>query len=251
MRFFILLLSILYLTGICFGRTLDEIKRSGIIRVAVDGTSPPFNYYKGKDLIGLEVDLAQKLAKGLGVEVEWKVQPFNTLLVGLSQDKFDLIATSHAMTSAREKIVEFLTPHYCTGSIIVSKPGGPKTATDLIGKTVSVAIGTVYYDKLKTISGIKEIKTLPGETIALQTMLSGRADAWVSDQMVAQEAIKTQQQTGISAGESILPQKNAMAVAKGNITLQKQLDQYLKQMFSDGSYMKLLKKYIDSDVQCK
>ncbi len=106
-------------------RTLEQIKRAGVIRVAADGMTPPFNYYKnGKELVGFEVDLANELAKRLGVKVQWVVQPFNTLLVGIAQDRFDLIATSFAVTPARQEAVDFVAPHYCTGAIIVSKPTG-------------------------------------------------------------------------------------------------------------------------------
>ncbi len=178
--------------SISWARDLAEIKKSGVIRIAADGATPPFNYFKGKDLVGLEVDLANEIAKRLGLKAEWKIQPFNTLLIAINQDQFDLIATSHAKNEARAKVIDFVAPHYCTGAVIVSKPGGPKTAKDLIGKTVVVPVGTVYHERLKAIPGIKEIRTVPNETDGLQNLLGDRANAWVTEKFVALEAVKAQ-----------------------------------------------------------
>lgn len=111
------LMMVLILTAsFAQARTLDEIKKSGVIKIAADGATPPFNYFKGDQLVGFEVDLANEIAKRLGVKAEWVVQPFNTLLVAIKDDRFDLIATSHAKTNARAAVVDFIEPHYCTGN---------------------------------------------------------------------------------------------------------------------------------------
>ena len=78
---------------IAIARSISEIKQSGVLKVAVDGMTPLFNYYNKDELTGFEVDLAKEIAKKLGFKIEWTVQPFNTLLIGIQQDRFDLIAT--------------------------------------------------------------------------------------------------------------------------------------------------------------
>lgn len=231
-------------------RPLSEIQKSGVIKIAVDGSTPGFNYFQGKELTGFEIDLSKEIAKKLGVQVEWVVQPFNTLLVAVNQERFDLIATSFAITPERMKAVDFTSPHYCTGAIIVSKPHGPKTGKDLAGKVVVVPVGTVYLEPLKKISGIKEIRTVPSETDGLQNLLSGRADAWVTEQFVALEAIKRHSKTQINTGEVILPQKNAMVVSKGNSTLQTEVNRALQALLKDGTYQKLSLKYFGKDIRC-
>lgn len=247
--FFILVL--LLSSNVVQARTLDEVKRTGIIKIAADGMTPPFNYYKGKDLVGFEIDLANEIAKRLGAKAEWIVQPFNTLLVAIQDDRFDLIATSHARTPKREQIVDFIAPHYCTGATIVSKEGGAKTVADLRDKVVVTPVGTVYYDKLKTIPGIKEIRTVPNETDGLQNLLSGRADVWVTEKFVAKEAKKAHEEARLQLGEVILPQENAMVIAKGNKPLQDAINGALRDIMADGTYMKLLKNYFDEDIRCK
>src|SRR5689334_3751724 len=68
-------------------RSFDEIKKDGKIIVATEGQYPPFNFFQGAKLAGFEVDLAEALAKKLGVALEWKALSFDALLAGLRQDR--------------------------------------------------------------------------------------------------------------------------------------------------------------------
>ena len=65
-----LTLAALTLLTAAQARTWAEIKQSGTIKIATEGAFPPFNLLKGKELTGFEVDLANALAKGLGLKVQ-------------------------------------------------------------------------------------------------------------------------------------------------------------------------------------
>lgn len=245
--YLVLVLGLLPSLGLA--RDLESVIKSGVLKVAVDGQSPGFNFYKGKELTGLEVELATEMAKNMGLKVEWTVQPFNTLLVALGQDRFDVIATSHAITPEREKVADFANPHYCTGVRIVSKAGGPKSERDLEGKVVAVPVGTVYYEYLKKNPKIKQLKTFPSETDAIQDVLNGRSDAWASDEMVAYQAIKAN--PVLQNGEVLFRQKNAMVVMKGNSSLLKAINEQIAKTMANGTHLALSKKYFDRDIRCK
>lgn len=233
-------------------RSLAEIKKSGVLKVAVDGNTPGFNFYQNGVLTGLEVDLAKIIAHRMGLKIEWTVQPFNTLLIALRQDRFDLIAGSHTVNPQRQQLVDFINPHYCNGANIVTKVGGPKTAADLKGKTVSVAVGTVYYDKLTSIGGIKKIMTLPGENDGFMALLNNRAEAWVTEKPMAISAINSSvHKNELVIGDEILYQINAMAVAKGNKELQEVVNNNLAAVMADGTYNKLMQQYFSEDICCR
>lgn len=255
MKKMFIILALLCCNLICSlaeARSLTDIKKSGVLRVAVDGNTPGFNFYKNGVLTGLEVDLAQIIAARMGLKVEWTVQPFNTLLIALRQDRFDLIAGSHTVTSQRQQLVDFINPHYCNGANIVTKIGGPKTAPDLKGKTVAVAVGTVYYDKLTSISGIKKIMTMPGENHGFMALLNNRADAWVTEKPMAISAINSSpHKNELVIGDEILYQVNAMTVAKGNKELQEVINEKLSAIMADGTYNKLMQQYFSEDICCK
>lgn len=235
-----------------FARDFDCIERSGLLRVAVDGQTPGFNYYQGKELTGFEVELTNEIAKRMGLTVEWVVQPFNTLLPGLSQEdeqeRFDLIATSHAITPEREKSVDFAEPLYCSEAMIVAKTGGPKTQSDLKNKVVAVPTGTVYQDFMKKIPAIKKIKPFESETDALKDLLAGKSDAWITEQFVALDAAKVHKE--LQLGATLFSEKNAMVVAKGNRKLLVRVNQQLRSILGDGTYARLSQKYFQKDIRC-
>jgi len=82
-------------------RTLDEIKKDGKILIATEGQFAPFNFFNGTTLTGFEVDLAELVAKKMGVTIQWKTLGFDALLTGLRQDRWDLvIARTASPTSA-------------------------------------------------------------------------------------------------------------------------------------------------------
>ena len=249
-RTLILLAALAATASTAQARTWDQIKSSGTIKIATEGAFKPFNYYEGKTLTGFEVELANALAKQLGLKVQWVTQPFDNLLIGLNQDRYDFVIASHGVTPERAKAVDFSSPHYCTGGLIVAKPGGAKTAAALSGKNVAVQVGTTYLDNVKKVSGVKSVKTYPKDTDAQQALMMGRADAWVSDKFLALDAIKANPGK-LQQGDMLFQEKIAMAVKKGNSGLLKELNSGLKKLESNGTYAKLSSKYFNQDVRCK
>lgn len=246
----LLVLAVLAVAGAAQGRTLDQIKKAGTITIATEGAFKPFNYFEGKKLTGFEVELAEAVAKQMGVKVKWVTQPFDSLLIGLGQNRYDFVIASHGITPERQKAVNFSAPHYCTGGAIVSRPGGPTTASALSGKTVAVQVGTTYLENVRKVSGVKEVKTYPKDTDAQQALLAGRVDGWVSDKFLALDAIKASGNR-LRIGDLLFQERIGMAVAKNNPTLTKALNDALVAVQKDGTYAKISAKYFGTDVRCK
>src|SRR3954463_19617 len=85
---------------------------TGKLTIATEGVAPPFNFYKGKELTGFEVEIANEIARRMGREPRWVTRKFESLLIGLQQDRYDLVAASHTITEERAKAVDFSAPHY-------------------------------------------------------------------------------------------------------------------------------------------
>ncbi|MDO4247302.1 MAG: ABC transporter substrate-binding protein [Deinococcus sp.] len=231
-------------------RTWADIQKSGTIKIATEGAFPPFNLMKGKTPTGFEVELAEILAKQLGLKVQWTTQPFDSLLIGLNQDRYDFVIASHGITPERQKAVDFSNPHYCTGGAIVTRPGGPLTAKALSGKTVAVQVGTTYLENVRKVPGVRDVKTFPKDTDAQAALMAGRVDAWVGDKFTGLDLIKAQKGKVVQ-GELLFREKIGMAVKKGNTTLLKTLNTALAKAQADGSYAKLSQRYFGEDVRCR
>ncbi|MFZ4479283.1 MAG: ABC transporter substrate-binding protein [Rhodoferax sp.] len=232
-------------------RSLDEVKKDGRINIATEGQFAPFNYFQGSKLSGFEVELAELVAKKMGVTIEWKALGFDALLAGLRQDRWDLVIASHGITEERAKAVTFTDPHYCSGGAIVSLDPAIHRVADLNGRTVSVQTGTTYLDNVKKLSGVKEVKNFPQDTDARGALLTKRVDAWVTDKFVAAIAISANPGAGMKLGDFVFVERIAAAVAKGNGSLAQGYNKALGEVMADGSYATLSKKYFNEDVRCR
>lgn len=243
------LTALLTLAGTAQARTWDEIKKSGTIKIATEGAFPPFNVLTGKTLGGFEVDLANALAKQMGLKVSWVTAPFDGLLIGLQQNRYDFVIASHGITPERAKAVDFSNPHYCTGGTVVSKVGGPKTAADLKGKKVAVQVGTTYLENVQKLPGVKAV-VFPKDTDAQTALMMGRADAWVGDKFTGIDLVKAQKGK-LQQGDMLYAERIAMAVKKGNSSLLKELNAELAKAQSNGNYARISNAYFGQDIRCK
>ena len=232
-------------------RTFEEIKKEGRIVMATEGQYPPYNFFQGAKLSGFEIELAEAIARKWGVAVEWKAISFDALLAGLGRDRWDLVIAGHAITEERAKAVTFTEPHFCGGGIIVTKDASLQEAKDLAGKTVSVQTGTTFYNEVKKVAGVKEVKNFPQDTDARNALISGRTDAWITDPAVARAALAANAASGMRITGLLFVQRNAAAVAKGNTSLANAFNQTLHELQADGTYAGLSKKFFGEDIRCK
>ncbi len=232
-------------------RSVEEIRKDGKILIATEGQFAPFNFFQGSKLVGFEVDIAEALAAKMGVKAEWKALSFDALLAGLRQDRWDMVIASHGITEERAKAVTFASPHYCSGGMIVSKDGVIKTAADLTGKVVSVQLGTTYFENVKKVAAVKEVKTFPQDSDARGALASGRVDAWVTDRFVAKQALDANPGIAMKMGDFLFVERIAPAVAKGNAGLAAELGKALAAIQADGTYAAISKKWFNEDIRCK
>ncbi len=232
-------------------KTFEEMKKDGKIVVATEGAYPPFNYFQGAKLTGFEVELGDALAKKMGLTPEWKALSFDALLAGLRQDRWDMVIASFGITEERAKAVTFANPHYCSGGVIVSKNPAIKSADSLTGKVVAVQTGTTYLDNVKKLAGVKEVKNFPQDTDARSALVNGRVDAWVSDKFVVKAALEANPGLGLNVGDYLFVEKIAVAVKKGNSSLEQAINKALGELLADGTYKALSEKYMKEDIRCR
>lgn len=228
-----------------------DIKKKGTLRMATEGAFAPFNYYEGKKLTGFEVELGELIAKEMGFKKIWSTLPFESLLIGLSQNRFDMVIASHGITEKRAQSVDFASPHYCTGGIILTNDKGPLTAKELKGKKVGVQVGSTYFEQLKALEEKPEIQTFPKDTDALAALMLGRIDAMVTDRFVAREAQKKHQKKNLKLGDLIFVERVAIAVEKNSPETLVAVNKALSKVLKNGEYKKLSEKYFGEDVRCQ
>ena len=232
-------------------REWAEIKSSGTLIAATEGAFAPFNYYEGKKLTGYEVDVAEAIAKKMGLKLEWRVVPFDAQLAAVSQDRYDFAIASHGYTEERSKAVDFASPHYCTGGQIAAPKDGPLTAAALKGKTVGVQLATSYFDAAKKIEGVKDVKTYKSDPEAFSALRAKKIDAWISDKFTVMETLKKNPKAGIVTGDQVFVERVSLIMRKNNKEFMDQINATIAALISDGTFATISKKYFDSDITCK
>ena len=253
MRFAVILAVALGLAAIApaSARDLAAIKAAGTIKIATEGQTPPFNYFKDGTLTGFDIDLGNALAEKLGVKAEWVTLPFDSLLIGLGEGRYDFVIAGHGITPERQKAVDFSTPYYCSGAVIVSLPGGAQKVPDLAGKTVGVMVGTTYLAAVSKVDSVKEVKTFPSDLDALQNLLTRHTDVWVSDKLTVIDIANKTPDAHLQIGDMLFTEREGIAFSKGNDSLREAVDTAFAAALSDGTYAAISDRYLHRDIRCE
>ncbi len=105
------------------GSRLDIIEENGVIRVGTTGDYLPFSYLNGDKLSGVDIELANELAKSLNVKVEFVSTTWPSLMDDLMADKFDIGMSGITITEERKSIAMFSRPMHEGGKAAISRDG--------------------------------------------------------------------------------------------------------------------------------
>jgi polar amino acid transport system substrate-binding protein len=113
-RIVLALATLLGLAGLAGGaeaRSLDEVMKSGVIRIGVNPTLPPRALYNDKNEIdGFEPDVAKEVARKLGVKLELIAVGSPDRIPFVASGKIDAVMGSLSRTSERQKVIDYTIP---------------------------------------------------------------------------------------------------------------------------------------------
>jgi L-cystine transport system substrate-binding protein len=229
---------------------LDTVKQRGTLKIAVEGTYPPFNYKENNELTGFEVELAKALAQKMGVKAEFSTSEWSAMLAGLQAGKFDIVINQVGITDKRKDTFDFSEPYTLSSPQLIVRSNETRTfksLSDLKGKKLGLGQGTNYADIAKAVGGI-DVKTYPGAQEYLQDLALGRIDAALNDSLLIPFIVKKTKlplKAGAPLGDI---EKSGIPFVKGNPKFKASLNKALADLQADGSFAKISKKWFDRDV---
>ena len=208
-------------SGTASYRTIDEIKQSGKIIIGVFSDKAPFGYVdeNGK-YQGYDIYFAERIAKDLGVEVEYVSTDPASRVEYVATGKVDIILANFTVTEERAKQVDFALPYMKVMLGVVSPDNALITDVEqLNAKNLIVVKGTTaetYFEKNYPDVSLQKYDEYAD---AYNALLDGREDAFSTDntEVLAWALSNTGFTVGIDAlgnADTIAP-----AVQKGNTTL--------------------------------
>jgi len=167
---------------------LADVKKAGVLKVAVPQDFPPFGTV-GPDLKpqGYDIDMAELLAKELGVKVELVPVTSANRIPYLTTKKVDLVISSLGKSPDREKVIDFAAAYapFFNG---VFGPADQKVTKieDLAGRTLGVTRGAVEDLEISKIApATATIKRYEDNNGTISAFLSGQVQLVATGNVVA------------------------------------------------------------------
>ena len=238
---------------------LDEIKAAYInsgeegakestgekLIMATNAEFPPYEYYEGSEIIGIDVEIAQAVAEKLGMELQIEDMAFDSIITAVTSGKADVGAAGMTVTEDRLKSVDFSDPYTTSAQVIIVKEDSPiATPDDLVGKKIGVQLGTtgdIYAEDIED----AQIERYNKGFEAVQSLLSDKIDAVVIDQEPA--GVFVEQNEGLKlTDEEFTTEEYALAIAKGNEDLLEKINGALAELKESGRLDEIKAAYINS-----
>lgn len=221
-------------------------KTNGILVMGTNAFFPPFEYYEGEEIVGIDAELMQAIADELGVQLEIVNMEFESLPNALSSGQIDVIAAGFTINPDRQETMDFTTPYYnATQTIIVLSDSGLATLDDITDKVIGVQTGTTGYDCALEITDESNICSFDNGMMAVEALKNGQVDAVIIDNNPAKTYEKENPDDLMLIEGAFDEEQYAMAVVKGSTTLQDNINTALAAIIEDGTYDEIIGKYVE------
>jgi L-cystine transport system substrate-binding protein len=232
---------------------LKTVKSSGVLRVGLEGTYPPFDSRNSKgELEGFDVDVAKAVAAKLGVKPEFVATEWSGILAGLQAGKFDVIVNQVTITPQRKEALDFSQPYTFSAAQLIQRADDKrqfKSLDEFKGdKKLGVTLGTNYDQMARAVPGIN-VQTYPGAPEKLRDLTDKRIDATLDDRLMLPSMIKTSN-LPLRAGAILKGGEQEMGIPfrKGNPEFKKAIDDALTSLKQDGTLKKISMHWFGTDV---
>ncbi len=229
---------------------LDTIKKRGTIKVGTEGTYPPFTFKNEKgELTGFDVEIINEVAKRLGVKAEFVPTEWKAMFAGLDSERFDVIANQVGINEKRLEKYDFSVPYTVSGAqVIVNKDTTDiNSVEDIKGRKVGVTQGS-NWEELAKKSGAN-VQYYKGANEIFADLGANRIEAALNDRLfVSEYLLKNPNQNLKVTGKTFNVEQSGLAFRKGSPELIEAVNNALKEMQADGTYLKIAKKWFGEDV---
>ncbi|OAJ93393.1 transporter substrate-binding domain-containing protein [Vibrio bivalvicida] len=219
---------------------LDRINDRGTLRVGMSTFVPWAMRNKQGELIGFEIDVAKRLAKDSGWQVEFVPTAWDGIIPALLAKKFDVIIGGMSITSERSKSVLFSTPYSHSGVQVAANKelaDGFSELSDFNSRRVKIAArrGAFTVQVARETFPKAKILQFDDDAQAFQEVLNGNAHAVIaSSPKPEHEAVKNSDKLFIPFTERLSKGNEAFAVRLGEADKEAFFNSWIQARTQDG-----------------
>ena len=221
-----------------------KLTTEGTLTMATNAQFPPYEYYDGDDVIGIDADIAKAIADKMGLELKIEDMEFDSIITVVSTGKADLGLAGMTVDPDRQKNVDFSDP-YATGVqvIIVKEDSTIAKPDDLKGKKIGVQLATTGDQYATDDYGKDSVVQYNKGSDAVMALTQGQVDAVIIDNEPAKSYVAANKGLKILDTEYVT-ENYAACIAKDNTGLTKAVNKALAELKADGTLQKIVDKYI-------
>lgn len=239
----------------CSGGSDNELNtvEAGKLIMSTNAAFPPYEMTDDNGgYIGIDVEIAEEIAKKLGLELVIDDMGFTAALEAAQKGKSDMVMAGVTVDEDRLMVMDF-SDSYATGIQVVIVPEDSDIASidDLEGKKIGTQMGTtgyIYCSSAPEEGGYGEdaVTAFDNGMTAVQALLNGQVDCVVIDNAPAQSFVDANPGLKILETEFAV-EDYAIGFAKGNDTLKDAVNNALAELIADGTVQKIVDKYIPAE----
>ena len=227
----------------------------GVLVMATNAAFPPYEYVEGGNFVGIDVEIAGKIAEKLGMTLEIKDIEFGSIIGGVQTGKFDMGMAGMTVNAERLESVNFSTS-YATGiQVVIVAEGSDITSLDDLKADGSMKYGVqqdttgdIYASDTVENGGYGADNVIRYKTgaDAVQALVSGKVDAVIIDNEPAKSFVAANNGLKILDAEWAV-EDYAICMAKENTQLLNAVNKALSELKADGTIDAIVAKYISAE----
>lgn len=222
----------------------DKTKKTGKIIVGTSASCEPFEYVSDGKVQGIDIDIANVIAKKLSADLEIKDIVFDDLISNLNNYECDFVASAMSINDLRSEEVDFSEPYYVNSQrVVVLSGSGIHNFEDLFMKNVAVQKGTtsdMYVNpKLKDSTFIQYDRY----DDAVKSLLKQEINAIIVDDFTADKIVERSEGKIFKLSNSLAMESYAIAVSKGETELLQVINNAIKEIKDNGELESIINSY--------
>ena len=257
-KYIALLLACLLMLGLlagCGSTKADNelgLVEAGKLIMSTNAAFPPYEMTTDDGgFEGIDVEIADAIAKKLGLELVVDDMDFDSALLAVQQGKSDIVMAGVSVTDERKLVMEF-SESYATGiQVVIVKEGSDVTMDNLGEKMIGCQRGTtgyIYASDTPDNGGYGEdhVTAFDNGASAVQALNNGQVDCVIIDSAPAQEYVKANPGLTLLEGNWV-EEEYAIGMNKSNTALKEAVNKALAELTADGTVQKIIDKYITAE----
>lgn len=217
-------------------------KQTTTYTVGMEATFPPYEFYRGTEIVGIDVDILKEIGRRNGVQFKLEDMAFDSIITAVQTGKVDVVASGLTVTEDRRRQVNFSRSYAGARQVIIVPEGSPvKGVADL--KNVRVGVQHGSSGDTYVTEHICEPERYTNGALAISAMNAGKVDAVVLDNAPAENHVAGSHGL-IILPEAVVEEEYAMALRKGNDALLTMINITLDEMEADGTLSAIIERHM-------